>query len=58
MITGFLHGQKVYTNEKEVGLGIKDGLVAAGLQRSDIYITGKCWNTHRKKEHVRMQGPK
>ena len=34
----------IYGNEKEVGRGIKDGLEATGLVRSDIWITSKLWN--------------
>jgi len=56
IIAGYRHMDcaQVYTNEQEVGQGIADGLAATGLRREDIYITGKCWNTHRKAEHVKM----
>ncbi|KAH8667012.1 aldo/keto reductase [Xylariales sp. PMI_506] len=38
----------VYGNEKEVG----DGLKEAGVERKDVFITGKLWNTHHKPEDV------
>ena len=34
-----------YGNQKEVGAGIADGLKKTGLQRGDIWITSKLWNT-------------
>jgi alcohol dehydrogenase (NADP+) len=33
-----------YGNEREVGRGISDGLVATGLRREDLWITSKLWN--------------
>ena len=33
----------VYKNEKEVGQAIRE----SGVQRSDLFITTKCWNDHR-----------
>ncbi|KAA8572248.1 hypothetical protein EYC84_002874 [Monilinia fructicola] len=38
----------VYGNETEVGEGIK----ASGIDRNDIFITGKLWNTDHKPEDV------
>ncbi|KAK0125892.1 hypothetical protein ONS95_007517 [Cadophora gregata] len=38
----------VYGNETEVGEGIK----ASGVDRKDIFITGKLWNTDHKPEDV------
>lgn len=37
----------VYGNEEAVGQGIRDGLEATGLERSDIFVTTKLWNDHR-----------
>lgn len=37
-----------YDNEAEVGHGIK----ASGVDRKDIFITSKLWNTHHKPEDV------
>ncbi|OAA67961.1 aldehyde reductase 1 [Niveomyces insectorum RCEF 264] len=37
-----------YNNENEVGEGIK----ASGVARSEIFLTGKLWNTHHKPEDV------
>ncbi|CAK7220015.1 hypothetical protein SBRCBS47491_004046 [Sporothrix bragantina] len=41
---GYRHidGAAVYGNEKEVGAGIK----ASGVDRKDIFVTSKLWNTH------------
>lgn len=36
----------IYGNEKEVGQGIRDGLLQAGLRRDDIWVTSKLWNDH------------
>ncbi|ORY60206.1 aldo/keto reductase [Pseudomassariella vexata] len=38
----------IYDNEDEVGRGIK----ASGVDRKDIFITSKLWNTHHKPEDV------
>lgn len=40
-----------YGNEDEVGEGIKEGLAATGLKRSDLFITGKLWSTY----HTRVE---
>lgn len=40
-----------YGNEDEVGAGIKEGLEAAGLKRSDLFITTKLWCTY----HTRVE---
>lgn len=40
-----------YGNEDEVGQGIKEGLEATGLKRSDIFITTKLWCTF----HTRVE---
>lgn len=37
----------VYGNEREVGEGIKEGLAATGLSRSDLFITTKLWCTYQ-----------
>ena len=44
--TGYRHidGAAAYSNEKDVGRGIKDGLKKAGLRREDIWVTSKLWN--------------
>lgn len=36
----------VYGNEKEVGEGIKEGLAATGISRSELFITTKLWCTY------------
>lgn len=40
-----------YGNEDEVGQGIKEGLQATGLKRSDLFITTKLWCTY----HTRVE---
>lgn len=40
-----------YGNEGEVGAGIKEGLEATGLKRSDLFITTKLWCTY----HTRVE---
>jgi glycerol 2-dehydrogenase (NADP+) len=41
----------VYGNEKEVGEGIQDGLKAAGIDRSQLFVTTKLWCTY----HTRIE---
>ncbi|KAF2135839.1 uncharacterized protein K452DRAFT_322831 [Aplosporella prunicola CBS 121167] len=38
----------IYDNEAEVGQGI----AASGVERKEIFLTGKLWNTHHKPEDV------
>ena len=35
--------QLKYGNEEQVGLGIKEGLEATGLERKDLFITSKLY---------------
>lgn len=44
--TGYRHIDcaAIYGNEKQVGRGIKDGLMKSGVQRGDIWVTSKLWN--------------
>jgi len=42
----------IYENEEMVGRGIQEGIAAAGIQRSDLFITSKLWLTHYGKEQV------
>ncbi|KAI0843101.1 Aldo/keto reductase [Hypoxylon sp. FL0890] len=48
--TGYRHidAAACYDNEDEVGRGIK----ASGIDRSELFITSKLWNTHHKPEDV------
>jgi glycerol 2-dehydrogenase (NADP+) len=41
----------VYGNETEVGEGIADGLKAAGIDRSELFVTTKLWCTY----HTRIE---
>ena len=38
-----------YDNEKEVGIGIKEGCKLAGIQRKDIFLTTKLWSEGHEK---------
>lgn len=42
----------VYANEEMVGQGIQEGIVAAGIQREDLFITSKLWLNHYGKDNV------
>lgn len=41
----------LYGNEKEVGEGIHDGLTAAGISRSELFVMTKLWSTY----HTRIE---
>ena len=49
--TGWRHidAAYVYGNEAEVGEGIKEGLAATGISRSDLFIVTKLWCTYHTK---------
>ncbi|KAL9099313.1 MAG: hypothetical protein Q9163_005171 [Psora crenata] len=54
--TGYIHIDcaAVYGNQKEVGLGIIDGLKKSGRRRQDIWVTSKLWNDHHGQDKVRL----
>lgn len=37
---------QIYDNETGTGIGIKEGLKAAGLTREELFVTSKVWNAH------------
>ncbi len=37
---------QIYDNETGTGVGIKEGLEAAGLSRDELFVTSKVWNAH------------
>jgi alcohol dehydrogenase (NADP+) len=41
-----------YGNEREVGQAFREGMAAAGIQREDIFVTTKIWNTNHRPERV------
>lgn len=43
-----------YGNEAEVGQGLSHVLGSGQVQRDDLWITSKLWNTFHRPEHVRM----
>lgn len=43
-----------YGNEREVGVGLKEGMTELGLQRSDIWVTSKLWNASHRPDLVRV----
>ncbi|ERS99301.1 uncharacterized protein SPSK_04389 [Sporothrix schenckii 1099-18] len=49
---GYRHidGAAAYGNEKEVG----DGIKASGIDRKDIFLTSKLWNTHHAPSDVEV----
>eukprot|EP00164_Ancoracysta_twista_P000163 GFYU01000236.1.p1 GENE.GFYU01000236.1~~GFYU01000236.1.p1 ORF type:complete len:318 (+),score=125.84 GFYU01000236.1:84-1037(+) len=50
---GYRHidGAACYQNEHEVGQGLVQGLKNVGINREDVWLTSKLWNTaHRKNE--------
>jgi alcohol dehydrogenase (NADP+) len=51
---GFRHfdGAERYRNESEVGEALKEGLIANGITREDIFVTTKLWNTNHRPERV------
>jgi alcohol dehydrogenase (NADP+) len=46
IVNGFRHIDCafMYNNQKEIGVGIKEGLKRTGLARSDLWITSKLGN--------------
>jgi alcohol dehydrogenase (NADP+) len=46
IVNGYRHidAAYIYGNQKDVGLGIKEGLKRTGLSRKDLWITSKLWN--------------
>jgi D-xylose reductase len=42
-----------YGNEAEVGEGIRRSIDAGRVDRDDLWITSKLWNTYHAREHVR-----
>lgn len=41
-----------YRNESEVGIALKEGLTANNINREDLFITTKLWNTNHRPERV------
>jgi alcohol dehydrogenase (NADP+) len=41
-----------YRNEREVAQGLQAGLAIAGLEREDIFLATKLWNTNHRPERV------
>ena len=42
-----------YGNEKECGAGLRRALEDGIVQRSDVWVVSKLWNTFHRKEHVK-----
>jgi alcohol dehydrogenase (NADP+) len=34
-----------YSNQKEVGAGVREGIKRAGIRREDVWVTTKLWTT-------------
>jgi len=41
-----------YRNEREVGEALQAGLAAQGMERQDIFVTTKLWNSNHRPERV------
>jgi len=41
-----------YRNESQVGDALENGLAALGIEREDIFVTTKVWNTNHRPERV------
>src|ERR1700749_5043558 len=41
-----------YRNEREVAQGLQAGLAIAGIDRKDIFLATKLWNTNHRPERV------
>lgn len=54
LAAGFRHFDcaERYRNEREVGEGLQAGLAAEGIERKDIFVTTKLWNTNHRPERV------
>src|SRR5579871_4396600 len=54
LLAGFRHFDcaERYGNEREVGQALKEGLAAAGLRRTDIFVTTKLWNYNHRPDRV------
>jgi alcohol dehydrogenase (NADP+) len=54
LLAGFRHFDcaERYGNEREVDQALKEGLAAAGLTRSDIFVTTKLWNSNHRPDRV------
>ncbi|MDR3661286.1 MAG: aldo/keto reductase [Mycobacterium sp.] len=52
---GFRHldGAERYRNEEAVGDAIHEAIVAGTVQREDLFVTTKLWNTNHRPERVR-----
>jgi methylglyoxal/glyoxal reductase len=51
VMTAIQHGYRsidtaaIYENEEGVGLGIREGIEAAGIAREELFVTSKVWNS-------------
>ena len=41
-----------YGNEREVGEALQAGMAAAGMERKDVFVTTKLWNSNHRPERV------
>jgi alcohol dehydrogenase (NADP+) len=47
IVLGYRHIDcaKIYGNQRQVGIGIANGIKRAGITRNDIWVTSKVWNS-------------
>jgi len=43
----------IYLNEKEIGSALNDAILVGDVNREELWITSKLWNTHHRKEDVK-----
>lgn len=43
----------IYQNEKEIGAAFNDAIMAGEVNREELWITSKLWNTHHKEAEVK-----
>ncbi len=44
----------IYDNEREIGAAIQDAIMMGEVNREELFITTKLWNTHHKAEDVTL----
>lgn len=42
----------IYENEKEIGAAIQDAIITGEVNREELWITSKLWNTHHRENEV------
>ena len=55
LLAGFRHfdGAERYRNEQQVGEALQAGMAQAGVDRQDVFVTTKLWNSNHRPERVK-----